>query len=65
MKINVLTHRFSELTSLFGRVEDLVVEDGEVEGKTQTDGMGGLHFRLGDFESLLNNKQTNRIKNCG
>jgi hypothetical protein len=52
----MLTHRFSELTSLFGRVEDLVVEDGEVEGKTQTDGMGGLHFRLGDFESLLNSK---------
>jgi hypothetical protein len=29
-----------ELASLVGRVEDLVVEDGEVQGKTKTDGVG-------------------------
>ena len=31
-----------------GRVEDLVVEDGEVEGQTQTDGVGGREIVGGD-----------------
>lgn len=30
-----------KLASLVGRVEDLVIEDGEVQGKTKTDGVGG------------------------
>jgi hypothetical protein len=29
-----------KLASLVGRVEDLVVEDGEVQGETETDGVG-------------------------
>jgi len=47
------THRLGQLASLFRRVEDLVVEDAEVEGKSKPDGVGGLHFGLGDLEGLL------------
>ena len=32
-----------------GRVEDLVVEDGEVEGQTQADGVSGRQLGLGDL----------------
>ena len=42
-----------QLAGLVGGVEDLVVEDGEVEGETQPDGVGGLHGRLGNVESIL------------
>ena len=36
-----------------GRVDDLVVEDGEVEGESEPDGVGRLHLALGDLERLL------------
>ena len=41
------------MTGLLGRVEDLVVEDGEVEGESEPDGVGRLHLALGDLERLL------------
>ena len=37
----VVESLLGQLASLVGRVEDLVVEDGEVQGKTKTDGVGG------------------------
>lgn len=37
------------MTSLVGRVEDLVVEDGEVESQTKTDGMSGREISGGHF----------------
>lgn len=46
-------HLFRQLTGLVGRVEDLVVEDGKVEGQTQSDWMCGLHFALADLERIL------------
>merc|ERR1719183_890162 len=42
-----------ELASLLGRVEDLIVEDGEVERQTEADGMRGLHLGLSNLEGLL------------
>ena len=44
---------FGELAGLVGTVEDFIVKDGEVEGEPQSDGMRGLHFRLGNFKSVL------------
>jgi len=37
----VVESLLGQLASLVGRVEDLVVEDGEVQGKTKADGVGG------------------------
>jgi hypothetical protein len=37
---SVVESLLGQLASLVGRVEDLVVEDGEVQGETKTDGMG-------------------------
>lgn len=37
------------LASLVGRVEDLVIEDGEVERETEADGVGGGKIGGSDF----------------
>lgn len=37
------------MASLVGSVENLVVEDGEVQGETQADGVGGRQLGLGDL----------------
>ena len=34
-------------------VQDLVVEDGEVEGETKADGVGRSEFSLGDVGGIL------------
>ncbi len=49
----VLTYLLGQLARLLWRVEDLVVEDGEVERQSQADGVRGLHLRLGDLKGLL------------
>ena len=36
------------MASTVGGVEDLVVEDGEVEGETETDGVSGSELSLGN-----------------
>jgi hypothetical protein len=36
-----------------GGVEDLVVEDGEVEGEAETDGVSGSELGLGNVGSVL------------
>ena len=36
-----------------GRVQDLVVEDREVEGETQADGVGGGELGLGNVGGVL------------
>lgn len=41
------------MASLIGGVQDLVVEDREVQGKTQADRMRGGQLSLGDFGSSL------------
>jgi len=38
---SVVESLFGKMASLIGRIEDLIVEDGKVEGKTETNGMGG------------------------
>lgn len=42
-----------EVASTVGRVQDLVVEDGEVESKTQADGVSGSELSLSDVGSAL------------
>ena len=42
-----------KLAGLVGGVEDLVVEDGEVEGETQSDGVGWLHLTFADLKGVL------------
>lgn len=42
-----------EVASLIGSVEDLVVEDGEVQGETKTDGVCGGQLGLGNLGSSL------------
>lgn len=42
-----------EMTCLVGRVEDLIVEDGEVEGKAETDGVGRSEVCLSDLGGSL------------
>ena len=41
------------MASLVRGVEDLVVEDREVQGQPETDGMGGSQFGLSDLGSIL------------
>ena len=43
------------MASLIGRVEDLVVENGEVEGESETDGVGRGEFGLSDIGGVLIN----------
>lgn len=47
------THLLSQSAGLLWRVEDFVVEDGEVQGQAQTDGVCRLHVLLADFEGVL------------
>lgn len=42
-----------KMASLVRRVEDLVVEDGEVEGKAKSDGVGRSEIGRGDLSSSL------------
>lgn len=49
----VIERLLGEVACTIGRVQDLVVEDGEVQGKTQTDGVGGGEFGLGNIGGVL------------
>lgn len=41
------------MACLVRRVENLIVENGEVKGKTQADGVGGSKVSLSDFSGIL------------
>lgn len=49
----MFAHLLGQRAGLLGRVEDFVVEDGEVEGQAQPDGVCWLHVLLADVEGLL------------
>ena len=42
-----------QLAGFVGTVEDLIIEYGEVECESQSDGMGGLHLGFADLKSVL------------
>ena len=42
-----------KVACLIGGVQDLVVEDGEIEGETETDGVGWGELSLGDVGRSL------------
>jgi len=44
---------FSQLASFVWWVQNLIVEDWEVKGQTQTDGMCWLHFTLANVKCIL------------
>lgn len=41
------------MTGLVGRVENLIVEDGEVQGESKTDWVGGSKVSLSNFGGIL------------
>mmetsp|Transcript_58861 Transcript_58861/g.127772 ORF Transcript_58861/g.127772 Transcript_58861/m.127772 type:complete len:252 (-) Transcript_58861:13-768(-) len=49
----VIKSLFGELTSTIGGVQDLVVEHRKVQGKTQSDGVGGGKVSAGDGRSVV------------
>ena len=50
---SVIKGLLGEVASAVGRVEDLVVEDGKVQGETETDGVRRGEFRHGNVGSGL------------
>lgn len=50
---SIIINLFSQLASFVWRVQNLIVEDWEVEGQTQTDGMCWLHFTLANVKCIL------------
>ena len=42
---------FGEMAGLVRRVENLIVEDGKVQGETEADWMGRSEIRSGDLSS--------------
>jgi hypothetical protein len=42
-----------KVAGLVGGVQDLIVEDGEVEGKAKADGVGGGQVSLGNLSGVL------------
>jgi hypothetical protein len=50
---SIVESLLGELASLVGGVEDLVVEDGEVQGKTKADGVGRGEVLGGDLGGSL------------
>lgn len=53
MSRELRTHLLGQRAGLLGRVEDFIVEDGEVEGQAQPDGVCWLHVLLADVEGVL------------
>ena len=47
------TYRFCQLASLFGRIENFIVEDRKIERESQPNWVGRLHFGLADVVSVL------------
>lgn len=50
---SVVERLLGEVASTVGRVQDLVVEDGEVESKAEADGVGRGELGLGDIGGAL------------
>lgn len=49
----IIERLLGKVTSAIGRVQNLVVEDGEVKGETKADGVGGGKVSLSDIGSVL------------
>lgn len=49
----IIERLLGEMASLVGGVENLVVEDGEVQGETQADGVRGRELSLGNLGGSL------------
>lgn len=60
---SIIESLLGKMASLIGSVEDLVVENGEVQGKTQTDRVSGGEFGLGNVGGVLRDDQQLLIAN--
>lgn len=49
----VIESLLGQVASLIGGVQNLVVEDGEVQGETQADGVGGRKLGLSNLSGSL------------
>lgn len=49
----IIESKLGKVASLVGRVEDLIVEDGEVKSQAQTDGVGRGEVGLSDLRGAL------------
>lgn len=49
----VIERLLGQVAGTVGRVEDFIVEDGEVEGETETDGVRGGQVSLGNVGGVL------------
>jgi hypothetical protein len=49
----VIEGLLGKMTSLVGRVQDLIIENGEVEGQTQADWVGWCKVGLCNFGGVL------------
>ena len=49
----IIESLLGQVAGLVGSVQDLVVEDGEVQGETQADGVRGSELGLGDIGCAL------------
>lgn len=47
------SNRLGKVAGLLGRVQDLIVEDGEVESQAEPDWVCGLHVLLADLKCIL------------
>ena len=52
------------MASTIGRVQDLVVKDREVQGKAETDGVGGCELGLGDIGGRLVGRVSRVLFSC-
>lgn len=53
-KISTLwTYTLSQLAGLAVPVENLIVKNGEIQGKAESDGMRGRHVLFADIEGFL------------
>ena len=57
----IIESLLGEVAGTIRRVKDLVVEDGEVEGKTQADRVGGSELGLSNIGSALHNSENIRL----
>ena len=55
LRDGVVKGSLGEVAGAVGRVQDFVVEYGEVQGQTEADGMGGRELALGDIGGGLQN----------
>lgn len=61
---SVIEGLLGEVASTVGRVEDLIVEYGEVQSETEADRVSGGEISLGNFGSVLDGGDQQMLQNA-